>query len=215
MKAVASITIILSAILFQFAAAFGQETTYEENASADQRAEVIYDSGKSEKDAHRQQMYSELRYIEQAYTNTVRYYNKSLTEAEALQIARYVIYYADQFRLDARLLMSVIAVESRFRPEAVSCKGAMGLGQLMPGTAKSLGVSNAFDVQQNIYGTARYLRAQYDRWAGHDRVLDFMLAAYNAGPEAVARHNGIPPISETQNYVVKVKKLLRFFVYGY
>ncbi len=209
--------IIMTTLLFllPIKATIAQETLNQDNSPANQRTEVIYDSGHSEKATRQQQMYTELRYVEQAYSNTVRYYNKSLSETEALQIARYVIYYADQFRLDARLLMSVIAVESRFRPQAVSCKGAMGLGQLMPGTAKSLGVSNAFDVQQNIYGTARYLRAQYDRWAGKERVLDFMLAAYNAGPEAVAKHNGIPPISETQNYVVKVKKLLRFFVYGY
>jgi soluble lytic murein transglycosylase-like protein len=184
-----------------------------ETASA--QAVVIYDSGHSAGAERKTQVYQELGRLEQDYMRVVKYYNKSLSDTEALQIARYILIYSNQFKLDARLLMSVIAVESRFKPQAVSCKGAMGLGQLMPGTASTLGVKNAFSAQENIYGTARYLRAQFDRWAADEHVLDYMLAAYNAGPESVARYKGIPPYSETQNYVASVKKLFRFFVYGY
>ncbi|MFA6451775.1 MAG: lytic transglycosylase domain-containing protein [bacterium] len=199
---------------FHCAAAQAQETA-QNNAEAAAQAQVIYDSSHSENAPRQQQIYQELGRIEQDYTRVVKYYNKTLSDSEALQIARYILFYSNQFKIDARLLMSVIAVESRFRPQAVSHAGAMGLGQLMPGTASALGVKNAFSAQENIYGTARYLRAQYDRWASEERVLDMMLAAYNAGPEAVARYNGIPPYSETQNYVVNVKKLFRFFIYGY
>jgi soluble lytic murein transglycosylase-like protein len=161
------------------------------------------------------QLQGEFVRIERAYTSVIKYYNSDLDDMEALQIARLVLYHAAQFRLDPRLLMAVIVAESRFHPDAVSSKGAMGLGQLMPGTARTMGIKNPFDVKDNIYGTACYLRKMYDRWADSEQVLDLMLASYNAGPEAVAHYNGIPPFNETRGYVTKVKKLFRFFVYGY
>lgn len=159
----------------------------------------------------------DISYIEKAYMNVIRYYNGNLTDLETSLIARSILYYSSQYGVDARLVVSVIVVESRFRPRAVSRKGAMGLGQLMPGTARMLGVTDPFDIQQNVAGTVRYLRAQYDRFSvsyDAETVLDFMLAAYNAGPEAVERSRGIPPYRETQNYVVQVKRLFRYFVYG-
>lgn len=152
--------------------------------------------------------------IELAYTQVVKYYNKKLSDTEALRIARCILYYSNYYKLDPRLIVAVIVQESRFNPKAVSHAGAQGLGQLMPGTASYLGVSNSFDVQQNVYGTVRYLREQYDRFQHNSNVLDFMLAAYNAGPEAVAKYNGVPPYKETKNYVVQVKKLYRYFMYG-
>lgn len=152
--------------------------------------------------------------IEIAYTQVVKYYNKNLPDNEALRIARCILYYSNYYKLDPRLIVAVIVQESRFNPQAVSHAGAQGLGQLMPGTARYLGVSNSFDVQQNIYGTVRYLREQYDRFQSKSNVLDFMLAAYNAGPEAAAKYNGVPPYKETKNYVVQVKKLYRYFMYG-
>ena len=152
--------------------------------------------------------------IELAYTQVVKYYNKKLSDDEALRIARCILYYSNYYKLDPRLIVAVIVQESRFNPKAVSHAGAQGLGQLMPGTAQYLGVSNSFDVQQNIYGTVRYLREQYDRFHNNPNVLDYMLAAYNAGPEAVAKYNGVPPYKETRNYVVQVKKLYRYFMYG-
>ena len=185
------------------------------NQTAGDQSQNVYDSGQTTRTDRQSQIMRELMGIEKDYTNVVKFYNKALGEDEALLIARLILYYSNRYGLDARLLMSVIAVESRFQPRAVSSKGAMGLGQLMPGTASGLGVKNAFSVTENVYGTARYLRAQYDRFAADERVLDLMLAAYNAGPEAVACYNSVPPYAETKNYVVSVKKLFRFFKYGY
>lgn len=94
------------------------------------------------------------------------------------------------------LFLRLVQQESGWNPHARSHKGAMGLAQLMPATAAKLGV-NPRDPAQNLEGGARYLRMMYDRF-GSWRLA---LAAYNAGPEAVAKHNGIPPYRETRNYV--------------
>ena len=99
---------------------------------------------------------------------------------------------------------SNIAVESAFDPSARSHAGAIGLGQLMPETARALGVDPA-DPVQNLHGSARYLLAQVERFGS----LELALAAYNAGPEAVARHAGIPPYAETRGHVRKVMAIYR------
>lgn len=100
--------------------------------------------------------------------------------------------------LDPHLVDLVIRMESGYDPRAVSPKGASGVMQLMPATARLYGVRNVFDAVENIRGGTKYL-ADLLRRFGHDVRL--ALAAYNAGPEAVARHNGVPPYAETQNYV--------------
>lgn len=108
---------------------------------------------------------------------------------------------ADKYNIDESLIKAVIKAESGFNPNAVSKAGASGLMQLMPGTARGLGVEDIFDVEQNIEGGAKYLRGMLDRFDG-DKSL--ALAAYNAGPNAVKRYGGIPPYQETQNYVKRV-----------
>jgi soluble lytic murein transglycosylase-like protein len=103
--------------------------------------------------------------------------------------------------IDPALLKGLVSQESGFDPNARSGAGALGLTQLMPGTASSLGVTNPLDPAQSLQGGAKYLRQQLDRFGGDERLA---LAAYNAGPGAVARYGGVPPYSETQNYVNSV-----------
>ena len=108
-------------------------------------------------------------------------------------------YYADGFGLDERLVQAVVMAESGFCPTAVSPKGAVGLGQLMPGTAAALGV-NPWDPAQNLWATARYLREQYHTFGSWPLAL----AAYHAGTGNVVAYGGVPPFDETQDYVRSV-----------
>ncbi len=107
--------------------------------------------------------------------------------------------------IDPRLIESLIQVESQFKPYAISRAGAMGLMQLMPDTADHLGVSNPFDIEQNVNGGVRYLRRLLDRFGN----IELALAAYNAGPAAVEIYNGIPPYPETMRYVKKIMALFQ------
>lgn len=113
---------------------------------------------------------------------------------------------ASRYGLDSRLVAAVIWVESSGDPQAVSRKGAQGLMQLMPETARRLGVRDALNPNQNVEGGSQYLRQQLD---DHNGDLSLALAAYNAGPQAVARYGGIPPYPETQKYVERVLDLYR------
>jgi len=111
---------------------------------------------------------------------------------------------AQKYNLPAGLIRGVIRAESNFEVKAVSRAGARGLMQLMPGTAKELGVDNPFDIEQNIDGGARYLRKMLDSFGGDIKVA---LAAYNAGPGTVAKYGGqIPPYQETERYIDRVLK---------
>ena len=109
--------------------------------------------------------------------------------------------YATQNNLDPDFVKAVVKQESGFNPKAKSHCGAIGLMQLMPSTAQGLGVTNAFDAEQNIYGGTKYLKGLMDRFGNNKELA---LAAYNAGPNAVKKYNGVPPYKETQNYVKNV-----------
>ena len=111
-----------------------------------------------------------------------------------------------KFGLPSGLLDAVVWTESRYNPLAVSKAGAGGLGQLMPGTARDLGVANRFDPAENLEGAARYLRQMLDEFG----VVHLALAAYNAGPGAVKRARGIPRNGETPSYVRNVLRRWRF-----
>ncbi|HSA91863.1 MAG TPA: lytic transglycosylase domain-containing protein [Terriglobales bacterium] len=133
------------------------------------------------------------------YANVER--ARSLTAAEvdaAIEAA------AARHNVDPNLVRAVIKVESNFNPRAVSRKGAMGLMQLMPGTARKLKVSNPFDPEQNVDAGVRHLKGLMEDFGGD---LTLSLAAYNAGAGAVRRNGGVPPYAETQSYVRQITRI--------
>lgn len=115
---------------------------------------------------------------------------------------------ANTFGVSDSLIKSVIVTESAAKPDVISRANAKGLMQLIDSTAKDMGVSNVFDPKENIFGGTKYLSILLDEF---DNDMDKALAAYNAGPHNVKKHNGIPPFKETQNYVKKIKAYHNFF----
>ena len=111
---------------------------------------------------------------------------------------------AARHHVDPNLVRAVVKVESNFNPNAVSRKGAMGLMQLMPGTARELAVTDPFDPEQNVDAGVRHLRGLLDSFDGD---VSRSLAAYNAGAKAVEKHGGVPPYAETRDYVRRITKL--------
>lgn len=126
-------------------------------------------------------------------------------------IGEIIKYNSQKYRLEEGLVHAVIRAESNFNPAAVSKTGALGMMQLMPATARGLKVSDPLDPAENIRGGSSYLRQMLNEFDGN---LDFALAAYNAGPNAVRRHGGIPPYEETRTYVKRVKKYLSNYRQG-
>ncbi|HEX5274448.1 MAG TPA: lytic transglycosylase domain-containing protein [Candidatus Rubrimentiphilum sp.] len=113
---------------------------------------------------------------------------------------------AASWHVDKALVKAVVANESAFNPDATSATGAQGLMQLEPATAAELGVTDAYDPEQNIDGGTRYIRGLLDRFRGD---VPLALAAYNAGPGAVEKYGGIPPYAETRAYVDNVLESYR------
>ena len=129
---------------------------------------------------------------------------QSAALSDQQMIERTVQKAAAKYNLPPELIAAVIKAESNFEVSAVSSAGAQGLMQLMPATAKELGVKNPFDIEQNIDGGTKYLRKMLDRFGGNVRKA---LAAYNAGPGTVMKYNGRVPYPETRQYV---KRVMRF-----
>jgi soluble lytic murein transglycosylase-like protein len=123
-----------------------------------------------------------------------RAYDTLISEAAAL------------YRVSPTLIRSVMEAESAFNPTAISRAGAMGLMQLMPEVADAFGIADPFDPRENIMGGARLLRELLD---SHHNNIRLVLAAYNAGPLAVARYGGVPPFPETRGYVKKIINLIK------
>ncbi len=117
---------------------------------------------------------------------------------------------SEKYNLDYELIKAVIKAESDFDPYCVSSAGAKGLMQLMPETAAEVGVTDPFNIEQNIDGATRYIKKQIDRFGD----LSLGLAAFNAGPGNVNKYGGIPPFKETQNYVPRVLSYMSQYKLG-
>ena len=143
-----------------------------------------------------------------AYASVLRHYNPQLPDWQSEDLARHLLATASKWKIDTNMLAAIVTVESSWHTHAVSSAGAIGLGQLMPGTAATLGVDPR-NPAQNLAGAAKYLRGLLQTFAANPHRYELTFAAYNAGPKAVERFGGIPPYYETQRYVVKVLRAWR------
>ncbi len=140
------------------------------------------------------------------YIREKRSENSLAGDTDAVSYDAFIREAAEKHSVDRELVKAIIKVESDFNPWAVSKKGAQGLMQIMPENSRRLEVKNPFDPRENILAGTRFFRTMMDRFNGN---VSFALAAYNAGPETVDRHRGIPPFQETEAYVEKVMRYYR------
>jgi soluble lytic murein transglycosylase-like protein len=138
-----------------------------------------------------------------AYSRVLQRINPQMPAWQSQSLAKHLLINADRWKIDANMLVALVTVESAWHTHARSWAGAIGLGQLMPGTAEKLHV-NPHDPYQNLQGAARYLYGLLTRFHNKPNRYQLAFAAYNAGPKAVEEFGGIPPYAETQHYVVKV-----------
>lgn len=146
---------------------------------------------------------------DESYINLNRYQGVSNVQrtnnlTNRTQIDEIIKEYSQKYGLDSDFVKAVVKQESGFNEKATSKCGAMGLMQLMPGTAKALNVNDPYNARDNIEGGVKYLKGLMDRFGGDMKLA---LAAYNAGPNAVKKYNGVPPYNETQNYVKNIMSM--------
>ena len=167
---------------------------------------ILSSTGETAKNPATQPL-AKIKDISKSRPFTSRLTEEQTVSRERRKIKTSILKAAQKYDLPVNLIKSVIRAESNFQIKAVSHAGAQGLMQLMPATARELGVKNPFNIEQNIDGGARYLRKMLDSFGGD---LKLALAAYNAGPEAVIKYGGkIPPYRETQQYVNRVLRFTR------
>ena len=147
----------------------------------------------------------------QIYANSASSLGSKTDYTSKTKIKELISRVSKKHGVDEKLVNALVKQESGFNPDAKSRVGAMGLMQLMPATANAMGVKDAYDPEQNIAGGTKYLKGLLDRFGG-DKSL--ALAAYNAGPNAVAKYNGIPPYKETQNYVKNIMSMYQKYSGG-
>lgn len=146
-----------------------------------------------------------IREVYGAYRSAIAKFNRRLSTRQVDDITKSLLTFSWNYEVDPRLVIAVVLAESNFNPSATSRTGAMGLGQLMPGTARGLGVGNAYDPVQNLGGAVKLISGHLGKYGD----LSLALSAYNAGPGAVKKYGGVPPYRETQNYVAKVSRIYK------